>query len=57
MKHFKWRDAEKGDKRQVNLQEVAVDPGLVLEVIDWLEGVYRWNASIAEPKKQVPEVR
>ena len=51
------RDA---DKLQVecyaNLQEVAVHPGLVLEVIDRLEGVYRWKASISEAKKQVPEV-
>ena len=35
---------------------MAVDPGLVLEVIDGLEGVYRWKASISESKKQVPEV-
>ena len=38
-----------------NLQEVAVNPGLVLKVIDGLKGVYRWNSTISEAKKQVPE--
>ena len=41
---------------EANLQKVAVHPGLVLEVVDRLEGVYRWKASISEAKKQVPEV-
>ena len=43
-------------EHDANLQEVAVHPGLVLEVVDWLEGVYWWKASISEAKKQVPEI-
>ena len=55
---LQWRNADDFHLRSMvaNLQEVAVDPGLVLEVIDWLEGVYWWKASVPETQKQVPEV-
>ena len=35
---------------------MTVDPGLVLKVIDGLEGVDGRNASVSEAEEEIPEV-
>ena len=36
---------------------MTVDPGLVLKVIDGLEGVDGRNASVSEAEEEIPEVQ